>query len=191
MLIGFAGKARSGKDTAAKYLVEKYGFNQIALADPVKQGSYNLNPWIYVSFNEYRVLKLAEIEDEFYGDFVKLQVLINFLGVEKAKTIREVREFYQKYGTDAGRNIHGETCWLNLAKKALTGKDVISDIRFSNEAEFIRDNGGVVVNLARSSAETVNQHVSEVGLCSEYYDYYIDNNGTIEDLYLELDKIIK
>ena len=37
MLIGVCGKAGSGKDTIADYLVKKYNFKKIALADPIKR----------------------------------------------------------------------------------------------------------------------------------------------------------
>ena len=34
-LIGFAGKARSGKDTAGKYLVDNYQFVRYSFAQPL------------------------------------------------------------------------------------------------------------------------------------------------------------
>ena len=37
-LIGFAGKARSGKDTAGKYLVDNYQFAHYYFAKPLKEG---------------------------------------------------------------------------------------------------------------------------------------------------------
>ncbi len=42
-LIGFAGAARSGKDTAASFLVER-GWQRKAFADPVRNMLYALNP---------------------------------------------------------------------------------------------------------------------------------------------------
>lgn len=199
MLIGFAGKARSGKDTAAKYLVEKYGFNQIALADAVKQGSFNINPWILVTEAEFEALNLSDAKELWRHTFpcesersyfIKLQQLVDTLGLEVAKTINGVREFYQKYGTEGGRDIHGERCWLEIARSKRKGRDTISDIRFSNEADFTHDENGIVVYLSRDAAEAVNEHTSEAGLCSEYYDIHINNNGTIEELYRELDKLV-
>jgi len=37
MIIGFAGKKRSGKDTIANYLVNKYNFRRYAFGGPVKE----------------------------------------------------------------------------------------------------------------------------------------------------------
>lgn len=198
MLVGVAGRARTGKDTVVKYLVEKYGFNRIALADPVKQGSYALDPWIAITDVEWNNLGLESVlrnlafyseEEQVY--FVKLQVLVDVLGAEKAKEIYGVRQFYQRYGTEGGRDIHGDFCWLNIAKTKFTGQDAISDVRFSNEAQFVHENGGIVLNLVRENKEEVAQHASENDLCSEYYDVLIENNGTFEELFAKVDEAIR
>jgi hypothetical protein len=204
MLIGLAGKARVGKDTAAKYLVERYGFNQIALADPVKESYYRLNPHIVLELTFAEELGLDLTRDGYTvtvdktgaASIIQLFItdvksIVDRVGWEKAKTIKGIRTGLQKIGTECGREIHGDDCWLNIAKKKFTGKDVISDARFSNEAEFTHAFGGTVVNLTRNDAEEVAQHSSENGLCSEYYDVLVENNGTVEDLYEELDKIVQ
>lgn len=41
-IIGVSGQAGSGKDTVANYLVEKYHFAKIALADPIKHLGYHV-----------------------------------------------------------------------------------------------------------------------------------------------------
>jgi len=41
-LVGINGKAGSGKDTVAEQLVSQFGFQQIALADPIKQYAYKV-----------------------------------------------------------------------------------------------------------------------------------------------------
>lgn len=38
MIIGLGGAAGSGKDSAAHYLVERHGFEQVAFAEPLKAG---------------------------------------------------------------------------------------------------------------------------------------------------------
>lgn len=41
-IVGVTGKAGSGKDTAAAHLVEQYGFQQIAFADPLKRYAHKV-----------------------------------------------------------------------------------------------------------------------------------------------------
>jgi dephospho-CoA kinase len=44
MIIGIAGYARSGKDAAAKILVEHYGYERRAFADILRSALLTLNP---------------------------------------------------------------------------------------------------------------------------------------------------
>ncbi len=80
---------------------------------------------------------------------------------------------------------------------------IITDVRFPNEAKAIKDRGGIVIRVNRNptlkigalftykdgSKEVITQkeHPSETGL-DDYkdFDYVIENNGTIEDLYREV-----
>ncbi|MFY1664316.1 deoxynucleotide monophosphate kinase [Pseudomonas sp. Pseu.R1] len=72
----------------------------------------------------------------------------------------------------------------------LLGKTVliIKDIRFENEAEYLRSHNGTIWHIARTSAEKVHSHSSEAGISFNPLDIHIDNNGTIESLRLKVDE---
>ncbi len=72
----------------------------------------------------------------------------------------------------------------------LLGKTVlvIKDIRFENEAEYLRSHNGTIWHISRTSAERVHSHSSEAGILIKPLDIHIDNNGTIESLRLKVDK---
>ena len=60
---------------------------------------------------------------------------------------------------------------------------VITDVRFDNEAAWIHNRGGVVINIVRDQDDIKeNKHSSEGGLKSDSIDLQIRNNGTIEDM---------
>jgi hypothetical protein len=197
-LIGFCGKKQVGKDTAGQYLVEKYGYNRIGLADAVKEAYYKLNPWVFVSDEDYDKLHLnliddkgwTTIPDDVYSHFFKVVDLVEQLGWELAKEIPEVREGLQKMGTECGREIHGEDCWLKIAERKRTGKDVVTDIRFDNEGQWSLELGGYNINISRDNGESSDSHASEAGVHSEFWHAHVENDGTIEELHDELDKII-
>ena len=42
MIIGFLGEKRSGKDTCGNYIIENYGFERYAFADPIKRACQHL-----------------------------------------------------------------------------------------------------------------------------------------------------
>ena len=47
-IIGLSGFARSGKDEAAKVLVEEFGFKRVGFADKLREVLYALNPLVEV-----------------------------------------------------------------------------------------------------------------------------------------------
>lgn len=61
---------------------------------------------------------------------------------------------------------------------------VITDVRFPNEAEAIKQRGGVIIKVDSTDriGKVSDEHISETAMDSYPHDHYIDNNGTIEDL---------
>ncbi|MGP6423894.1 deoxynucleotide monophosphate kinase family protein [Pseudomonas pharyngis] len=165
-MLGLAGLARSGKDTAAQHLVNHHGFQAYAFADPLRDGLMH-------------ILNLSPCD---------------FEGPEKEQPLpwlgRSPRQLMQSLGTEWGRNSVHPELWLLLAAQNLdllarthdTAKGfVVSDIRFENEADFIRKRGGLVIHLRRPGATQVNSHVSERGIEVQANDIVITNNGSIDD----------
>lgn len=65
---------------------------------------------------------------------------------------------------------------------------IIKDIRFENEAAFIRKQNGQLWHVVRDNAEKVNAHSSELGITFNGKDIVIDNNGTLEQLTIAVEK---
>ena len=59
---------------------------------------------------------------------------------------------------------------------------VIKDIRFENEAAFLRQHHGQIWHIVRNNAQKVNPHASELGIAIAKDDVVIDNNGSIAQL---------
>jgi hypothetical protein len=59
---------------------------------------------------------------------------------------------------------------------------LIKDIRFENEAEFLRQHNGIIWHVLRNNAQKVKAHASELGIAIQAEDVVIDNNGTLEQL---------
>ncbi|KAF1309631.1 hypothetical protein BLX42_18350 [Pseudomonas sp. SG-MS2] len=58
---------------------------------------------------------------------------------------------------------------------------IIKDIRFENEAKYIRDLGGEIWHIVRDDATKIKEHSSEAGIAVASSDTVIHNNGTIAD----------
>jgi hypothetical protein len=65
---------------------------------------------------------------------------------------------------------------------------IIKDIRFENEADFLRRHNGTIWHIVRNDAQKVNAHSSELGIEVQEKDVVIFNNGTLEQLALAVEK---
>lgn len=174
-IIALSGFARSGKDETAKVLVEKYGFTQVAFADKLREVLYALNPWIPAD----NIMPL--------GTNVLLQDVIASYGWDGYKSSPfggEIRRLLQRLGTEAGRHTLCDTIWIDAALTGLPedAKVVVSDARFYNEFDAVRDRGGYVWRIDRDGVGPANDHASE----TEAIDYpnfslFLKNNGTLEE----------
>jgi len=125
------------------------------------------------------------------------------------------RKFLQLFGTEVCRQIHANT-WINALftnyKPLLyhSGKYnefnnaifkteypnwIITDVRFLNEVEAIKDRGGIIIRVNRNSniACTPNkciEHSSETELDCYLFRYTINNNGSIKDLMEQVKQIL-
>lgn len=96
-----------------------------------------------------------------------------------------IRQWMQEEGTERGRDVFGEDCWVNALMARLTRvketwgceRFVITDVRFPNEVRAIQRRGGWVLRVdaperaAASPLETeARQHVSETAL-DDFQDF--------------------
>lgn len=184
IVVGISGYARTGKDELASVLVEEYGYIRIGFADKLRDMLYALNPIVQAEFG-------FEFRDNWHGPgFVMLQEIIDTYGwdgYKKSEFKEEIRRLLQRLGTEAGRQTLWDSIWVDaaFAKLPPDAKVVVTDCRFKNEADAIRDRGGILVRIHRPEVGPINDHISEIGLDSYPFDYHIDNDGTLDE-YKEL-----
>ena len=114
-----------------------------------------------------------------------------------------VRDFLQRLGTDAVRNGLHTNAWVNALmadyKKIDYNDDeqpeypnwIITDTRFPNEAQAIKDAGGLVIRVDRPGVKPINDHPSEVGLDNWKFDYKIANVSDLKALTATVQGILK
>lgn len=59
---------------------------------------------------------------------------------------------------------------------------IIKDIRFENEAEYLRQHNGAIWHISRADLPKVNAHSSELGILYQPGDYQVLNHGTVSQL---------
>jgi hypothetical protein len=119
-----------------------------------------------------------------------------------------VRDFLQKLGTDAMRMGLHDNVWCNAlfadyVAIPQVGVDItedndyqypnwiITDTRFPNEAQAIKDKGGIIIRIDRPGIVPINNHPSEIGLDGWNFDYKIANVSDVVSLMFTVENILK
>lgn len=176
-IIALSGFARSGKDEAAKVLVEDFGFTRVAFADKLREVLYQLNP----------VVLYDGVKDQYAKGTWYVQDVIDMFGWDHYKETgfgNEIRRLLQRLGTEAGRQTLWDSIWIDAALTGLPedAKVVVSDARFFNEFDAVRERGGEVWRIERPGVGPANEHASEMeAIGYPHFKYVIENEGSLED----------
>lgn len=161
-VIAITGPARAGKDTIGSYILNRWGGYRYGFADPLKA---MLAAGMGIDFRNPLWVKRKED-------------VIPAIG-------KSPRQLMQTLGTDWGREMVHPDLWVILAMDHLRRSGpgmVVTDMRFENEAAWVRKIGGLVIHVRRKDAQKVHEHKSEAGVFVETTDKMILNNGSLEEL---------
>lgn len=197
-IVGLVGFISSGKGTAGDILVNEFGYKQESWANSLKDATATIFGWdrelLEGVTNESRVWR--EQEDEWWSDRLKMKI-----------TPRWVLQYI---GTDVLRNNFHNEIWVASLENRVRNSNrdiVITDCRFFNEVDAIRNIGGTVIRIRRGaephwwhlgeSANLANDvikqnaikelaklkiHASEYSWIGAKFDIIIENDGPIDEL---------
>lgn len=175
-LIGiYSSRAQSGKSTVCAML-QAAGWWNVKFADPLKDMVRGLLS--SMQFTKETIERMVE------GD-LKEAVIPGFDTVTP-------RRLLQTMGTDWGREAIDKDLWVKVAEKKidrlleLEGRVVVDDVRCPNEFEAIKKRGGIMVKVVRPDAPVVGHTRYEALLEGYEFDARIQNDGTLDELAVEV-----
>lgn len=182
LIVGVVGKKRHGKNTFAdilKEIADPVVINEVSFADALKKHCIQIfgltTDQVYSEKLKEQPLEKEINMDEYISQMASVTNLNNIQPQGKiAKTPREVLQFY---GSEYIRNAK-QSYWTDLGIKAandLGNICVITDVRFLNEAEAVKNSGGVLVRIIREDLDSTDSHISEKEQESIEADYTIIN----------------
>lgn len=168
--IALIGGARTGKDTIADYLGSKAGFIRLAFGDSLKE-------FLFATFPDLpQEPKPRQAMIDFGQSCRAIDPLVWI------KQLHRTARTYEKNG------------YTNF---------VITDVRQPNEIEYCRKNGYILVKVEASKEAQVKRAIAggevlnpenildTLALNFEEYDFKIENNGSLLDLYKQIDQLIE
>lgn len=187
LILGLTGRAGAGKDTVADVLCEAHQFYRFAFADPLRAevvDAFKIDPGLFLPPHKEQRIDALAIDRSADRDFV---IAMSKRG--KSMTApRSPREIMQWWGTEYRREQQPHY-WTRKAGDALHDamrrgfrRIVITDVRFENEAAFVRYHGGKMWRVKRATSEHAKlTHKSEM-TDSIDVDKEIDNNRSMTAL---------
>lgn len=207
-IIGISGYSGVGKDTVGAVIQYLHCDNPQTSIEEICANYSEYEYWLDEQ-SDWEIRKFAgklkdiashltgiDIEDFEDQDFKK-----TYLGKEWDYQIDQfnpvqkmtVRDFLQKLGTDAMRMGLHDNVWVNalMADYDEEFNWIITDVRFPNEAQAIKDRDGIIIRVDRPGVSPINAHPSEIGLDDWNFDYRIANVSDIFSLKQTVEQILK
>lgn len=176
--IGLTGRLRSGKNAVGAYLTSRYGYTAFA-----------------------------------FGDELKAEFHRNYPDIPRDP---KPRAGYQEYGQRIRRE-RGENIWINACLGAIDYqrryaayeqrpfRAVICDVRQLNEAQTLQSAGYLLIRVTAPDAIRIDRaiksgdkfeytdlmHGTETELDDYPADFTVDNGGTLDELYAQIDTILE
>ena len=191
MLVGVVGLIGSGKDTVSERLVQKHNFKKDSFAKSLKDAVSSMFNWdremLEGKTDESR--EWREQPDAFWSKRFNKDVTPRWV--------------LQHFGTEVMRQNMHDAIWIDSCLARYKGEPtVISDTRFENEIKTIRESGGKIILVKRGTDPDwftsyvegnimpTGIHSSEFAWAKSDFDYVIRNDGTLEELYAQIDDLI-
>jgi len=188
MVIGFAGRCRSGK-TVLSEVCEKYGYQRLSFALPLKQLCADI---LDISIDELNRAKNESIPIEITigKDICEILSEETNIPIETTteicdgKYLHTVRDMLQFIGTDYIRKYNKD--WhVNKIREMIDENTnyVIDDVRFPNEKKIIEELGGDCWFVTRTTLENVSNHESETSITwKDCFNKVIINDSTLHEM---------
>lgn len=209
-IICLCGLKSNGKDTVANYIIKNYDkWEKDSFAGTLKDAVSAIFGWDrkMLAGDTPEDREIRETKDEYWSEKFGYEVT--------------PRIILQKFGTDCLRNHLHEDIWVNSLEKKIKDTDkniIITDCRFKNEIEMLKNLGATFIRVTRDTLpewfervselnkkgynmadilnlvpEVKNIHVSELDWIGVDNPDYIINakSGDFEGMYKQIDKIME
>lgn len=186
-----------------KWIKPKY--KKLAFADPLKKMlsdllSISLDKFYNRDFKEGCIINIPTLESSWLGwidrktlSDSKFNKMVKQLDPSLTEANLTLRQLLQYFGTEIMQKYFGKQVWVNATLRDRSEYKIISDLRFIEEYNAIKEHKGIIIYIDRPGYQ-FGQHASEKEMKELYehgkYDYIIKNNGSLEELFNKIKDLV-
>ena len=176
IILGIHGAPRSGKDSICNYILSKLPLLRYGPSVQVKRAT----------------AAMFDIPEEYLYDDTMKDRHNEFWDMS-------YRKMAQLVGNESSRKIFGDDFWMRHVEKYLQDElpadkqgIILADIRYQNEAKWVKMRKGILIFVTRKNKPTASNesHEAERGLDPKLADIIIENDGTLDELYEKVQKVL-
>lgn len=198
-LIAFTGPKTCGKDTASKGLLECNAHHQ-----PDREHRFFKRLPLASGIKTICAAAFGWGEKDMDDPLFKETELNIWPGIEPRWAMMDIANWF--------RDKYGEDVWVHMHRRAVEkceqwdkyGAYIITDMRFPNEYEYLRENNGLLIYVERDEAEeslaravaagdpkALNPSEAHYAFLRKHSDIILDNNGTIARAHAQACEAVK
>ena len=177
IILGIAGEMASGKGTSAKYLVEKYGASSYRFSTAIRDVAKRM----HLEESRENLQKISTIFRENFDDNILSRVIYEDVKKDKNNIIV----------IDGVRRMADISFLKRLKEFKLIYVDAEMKVRYERiikRGENSDDNNKTFEEFKKDHQREAEM---QIGSLKKEADVIIDNNGTFEELYRQLDNLVK
>jgi hypothetical protein len=188
IIIALTGAAGAGKDTVADFLVRRHGFTKMAFADILRAEicqAFNLDSDGRLLKRQIKEIPMLQLKLIHCSNTEFIEFATQKLQWDR-EAYRSPREMIQTWGDfRRGQSQDYVVDALTARIAATPGHIAVSDCRFDKEAAALSGKpfSADIWFVENPHTQTVRSHSSEKGIDQYFIDRYLDNSGSIQDLY--------
>jgi hypothetical protein len=178
-IIGIKGRKFSGKSTTAKYLISKYGYQEYAFGDPMKEAMVHI--FDFSREQLWGTQEQKETVDPRWG--LSPRRAMEIVGTDLFQF--DIQNHLKEGEFPFGRKIWVQRFKLWYEKQIKLTPDMkllLSDIRFRHESDAVKELGGEIWEIRRPDNPYQGNHLSETEQDSIVADSVILNSSNLINL---------
>lgn len=177
VILGFVGHIASGKDVCKKYIMEKYGANSHRYSTVLR----DILNRLYLPINRNNLQDLSLDLRTRFGSDLLARVIIEDIDRDENDIVI----------IDGIRRLDDIKNLINKFPDLYTiGIDVKAELRYERLVKRAENIGDADKTFEQFLSDDKKEAELEIPTVMAAAKYRLDNNGTLEDLYAQIDKII-